>query len=251
MPTATFFKISDLHAHVEDEEDQLILNGINLSVQRGELHAIMGPNGSGKSTLAATLLGSPDYEVSQGSVTLDGEDITEDSPDERAKQGLFLAFQYPQEIPGVTVNNFLQQALTARMGEEQSVLQTRRNIMKWMQTLEMDATFAERFLNSNFSGGEKKRAEILQMAILEPCVAILDETDSGLDVDALRIVASGISAVRAAQKDMATVVITHYSRLLDLIQPDFVHVLIDGRIVASGGMELAQRLEADGYDSFI
>lgn len=245
-----FFSISNLCVHVEDEEQQEILKGIDLKVGRGELHAIMGPNGSGKSTLAAALLGSPDYEVSDGQVLLDGEDITEDSPDERAKEGLFLAFQYPQEIPGVTVNNFLQQAVTARRGEEQSVLETRRRIMDWMKKLEMDATFAERFLNSNFSGGEKKRAEILQMAMLEPEVAILDETDSGLDVDALRIVAKGIRAVREERPEMATIVITHYSRLLDLIDPDYVHVLIDGKIVASGGMELAQRLEADGYDVF-
>lgn len=251
MANTTFFEVNDLHVHVEDEETQTILKGVNLAVNRGELHAIMGPNGSGKSTLGATLLGSPNYEVSQGSVTFNGEDITEDSPDERAKQGIFLAFQYPQEIPGVTVNNFLQQAVTARRGEEQSVLATRRRIMEWMQKLEMDATFAERFLNSNFSGGEKKRAEILQMAILEPELAILDETDSGLDVDALRIVARGINAVAEERPEMATVVITHYSRLLDLINPDYVHILIGGRIVASGGMELAQRLEADGYDTFL
>ena len=176
--------------------------------------------------------------------------MTDWEPDVRAKQGMFLAFQYPQEIPGVTVNNFLQQAVSARRGEDQSVLDTRRRIMGWMQRLDMDAKFAERFLNEGFSGGEKKRAEVLQMAMLEPDIAILDETDSGLDVDALKIVGSGVRAVKQDRPEMGVLVITHYRRLLDLVEPDHVHVLVDGKIVASGGMELAQQLDDDGYEAF-
>lgn len=247
MSDTALFEVRDLHVAADDAQ---ILGGINLSVAAGEVHAIMGPNGSGKSTLANALLGSPEYEVTQGNVLLKGDDVTDWDPDVRAKQGMFLAFQYPQEVPGVTVNNFLQQAVSARRGEEQSVLETRRRIMGWMQRLEMDARFAERFLNEGFSGGEKKRAEILQMAMLEPEIAVLDETDSGLDVDALKIVAEGVKAVKEDRPDMGVLAITHYRRLLDLLEPDHVHVLVNGKIVASGGMELAQQLEDDGYEAF-
>lgn len=242
----TAFEVKDLHVCVEGEP---ILQGLNLSIKPGETHAIMGPNGSGKSTFGKVVAGDPTYEITQGSITLNGDDITGWDPDIRAQQGVFLAFQYPQAIPGVTLNNFLQQAVSARRGEEQSVLGTRRRIMEWMQKLEMDAHFAERFLNEGFSGGEKKRAEVLQMAMLEPNLAVLDETDSGLDVDALRVVAKGVGLVREQRPEMASIVITHYQRLLDLIKPDFVHIFLDGKIVASGGMELAERLEQDGYES--
>lgn len=247
MSDAPLFQVNDLHVSADETQ---ILAGIDLTVGAGEVHAIMGPNGSGKSTLANALLGSPEYEVTSGSVVLHGDDVTDWEPDVRAKQGMFLAFQYPQEIPGVTVNNFLQQAVSARRGEDQSVLETRRRIMGWMQRLEMDAKFAERFLNEGFSGGEKKRAEVLQMAMLEPDIAVLDETDSGLDVDALKIVASGVQAVKEDRPEMGVLAITHYRRLLDLLEPDHVHVLVDGKIVASGGMELAQQLEDDGYEAF-
>lgn len=247
MSDAPLFQVRDLHVSADETQ---ILSGIDLTVGAGEVHAIMGPNGSGKSTLANALLGSPEYEVTSGAVWLKGDDVTDWEPDVRAKQGMFLAFQYPQEIPGVTVNNFLQQAVSARRGEDQSVLETRRRIMGWMQRLDMDAKFAERFLNEGFSGGEKKRAEVLQMAMLEPDIAILDETDSGLDVDALKIVASGVRSVKEDRPDMGVLVITHYRRLLDLVEPDHVHVLVDGKIVASGGMELAQQLEEEGYEAF-
>ena len=247
VPDTPLFEVRDLHVSAEETQ---ILSGIDLSVSAGEVHAIMGPNGSGKSTLASALLGNPEYEITKGQVLLQGDDVTDWDADVRAKQGMFLAFQYPQEIPGVTVNNFLQQAVSARRGEDQSVLETRRRIMGWMQRLEMDVKFAERFLNEGFSGGEKKRAEILQMAMLEPTIAVLDETDSGLDVDALKIVAEGVSAVREDRPDMAVLAITHYRRLLDLLAPDHVHVLVDGKIVASGGMELAEQLENDGYEAF-
>ena len=247
MAETPLFEVHNLHVAADDTP---IIAGIDLTIGVGEIHAIMGPNGSGKSTLANALLGNPEYEVTQGRVLLHGDDVTDWDADVRAKHGMFLAFQYPQEIPGVTVNNFLQQAVSARRGEDQSVLETRRRIMGWMQRLEMDAKFAERFLNEGFSGGEKKRAEILQMAMLEPDIAVLDETDSGLDVDALKIVASGVRAVREDRPDMGVLAITHYRRLLDLLEPDHVHVLVDGRIVASGGMEVAKQLEADGYEAF-
>ncbi|MEM7092844.1 MAG: Fe-S cluster assembly ATPase SufC [Actinomycetota bacterium] len=247
MAESALFEVRDLHVAAEETQ---ILAGIDLSIQAGEIHAIMGPNGSGKSTLANALLGNPEYEITNGEILLAGDDVTDWDPDVRAKQGMFLAFQYPQEIPGVTVNNFLQQAVRARRGEDVSVLDTRRRIMGWMERLEMDVRFAERFLNEGFSGGEKKRAEILQMAMLEPDIAVLDETDSGLDVDALRIVASGVRAVKEDRPGMGVLAITHYRRLLDLLEPDHVHVLMEGRIVASGGMELAERLESDGYEAF-
>ena len=227
-----------------------ILNGVDLAVAAGEIHAIMGPNGSGKSTLASTLLGSPEYRVTAGRIVFDGDDVTEWPTDERAKAGMFLAFQYPQEIPGVSVVQFLRQAMSARKGFDLSVLELRVAAMEWMQRLGMDSSFVDRYLNEGFSGGEKKRNEIMQMAVLEPQLAILDETDSGLDIDALRIVARGIHAVRADRPDMGVVLITHYQRLLDELRPDHIHVLVDGRMVASGGMEIVERLERDGYEYF-
>jgi Fe-S cluster assembly ATP-binding protein len=227
-----------------------ILKGLDLAVGAGEVHAIMGPNGSGKSTLAASLMGSPEYEVTAGRVLFRGDDITGWPTDERAKAGMFLAFQYPQEIPGVSSIQFLRQALSARKGIDLSVLELRVSAMEWMQRLGMDSSFVDRYLNEGFSGGEKKRNEIMQMAILEPALAILDETDSGLDIDALRVVARGIHEVRADRPDMGVVLITHYQRLLDELAPDHVHVLMDGRIVATGGMEIAEALERDGYEAF-
>ncbi len=240
-------------APVEDTGEpatEPILRGLDLAVQSGEVHAIMGPNGSGKSTLASALLGSPEYAVTEGRIFLDGDDVTEWPTDERAKAGMFLAFQYPQEIPGVSVIQFLRQALSARKGFDLSVLELRVAAMEWMQRLGMDSSFVDRYLNEGFSGGEKKRNEIMQMAILGPRLAVLDETDSGLDIDALRIVAKGIHEVRADQPEMGVVLITHYQRLLDEVRPDHIHVLMDGRIVASGGMEIVELLERDGYESF-
>jgi Fe-S cluster assembly ATP-binding protein len=231
-------------------ESEPILKGLDLVVGAGELHAIMGPNGSGKSTLAATLMGSPEYQATAGTVTFRGDDITDWPTDERAKAGMFLAFQYPQEIPGVSSIQFLRQALSARKGIDLSVLELRVSAMEWMQRLGMDSSFVDRYLNEGFSGGEKKRNEIMQMAILEPALAILDETDSGLDIDALRVVAKGIHEVRRDRPDMGVVLITHYQRLLDELAPDHVHVLMDGRIVATGGMEIAEALERDGYEGF-
>ncbi len=227
-----------------------ILRGLDLAIGAGEVHAIMGPNGSGKSTLASTLMGSPEYEVSAGTITFNGDDVTAWPADERAKAGMFLAFQYPQEIPGVSVIQFLRQALSARKGIDLSVLELRVAAMEWMQRLGMDSSFVDRYLNEGFSGGEKKRNEIMQLAILEPQLAILDETDSGLDIDALRIVAKGIHEVRADRPEMGVVLITHYQRLLDELAPDHVHVLMGGRIVTSGGMEIAETLERDGYEAY-
>ncbi len=227
-----------------------ILRGVSLTVNAGEAHAIMGPNGSGKSTLASTLLASPEYLVTSGRIFFQGDDITDWPPDVRAKAGMFLAFQYPQEIPGVSVINFLRQALSARKGIDLSVLELRLATMDWMKRLGMDSSFVDRYLNEGFSGGEKKRNEIMQMAILEPELAILDETDSGLDIDALRTVAKGIREIRSDRPQMGVVLITHYQRLLDEVQPDHVHILVGGRIVASGGMELAAQLERDGYEAF-
>jgi Fe-S cluster assembly ATP-binding protein len=245
------FRIENLHARpAEPADGPEILRGVDLVVQPGEVHAIMGPNGSGKSTLANTLLASPEYEVTRGRIWFKGDDITDWPTDVRGKAGMFLAFQYPQEIPGVSVIQFLRQALSARKGIDLSVLELRLSIMDWMRRLGMDASFADRYLNEGFSGGEKKRNEVLQMAILEPELAVLDETDSGLDIDALRIVAKGIDEVRKDRPSLGIVLITHYQRLLDEIRPDHVHILIDGRIVASGGPELAVRLEADGYDAW-
>ena len=247
------FAIEDLHVSTvatDLEPGVEILKGVTLTVNTGEVHALMGPNGSGKSTLATVLLGSPEYEITSGRVMFQGDDITQWDTDVRAKAGLFLAFQYPQEIAGVSILNFLRQALSARKGIEMSVLELRLSLMEWMEKLEIDASFMERYVNEGFSGGEKKRNEILQMAILEPEMAVLDETDSGLDIDALRTVATGVQAVRAERPQLGTLAITHYQRLLDHLQPDHVHVLIEGRVVASGGPELAKQLETEGYESF-
>ena len=247
------FRIEGLHARpVEGQPEGAaeILRGVDLTVRVGEIHALMGPNGSGKSTLANVLLGNPEYEVTSGRIWFLGDDVTDWPTEVRAKAGMFLAFQYPQEIPGVSVIQFLRQALSARKGIDLSVLELRLSIMDWMKRLGMDSSFADRYLNEGFSGGEKKRNEILQMAILEPELAVLDETDSGLDIDALRTVASGIREVRRDRPDLGIVLITHYQRLLDELTPDHVHILVDGQIVASGGLELVERLERDGYESF-
>jgi len=243
------FRIENLHVRTA-ESGTPILKGVDLTVGTGEIHALMGPNGSGKSTLAQVLLGSPEYEITEGRILLRGDDITTWDVEVRAKAGVFLAFQYPQEIPGVSVHNFLRQAMSARKGIDLSVLEVRLALMEWMGRLEMDPAFAERYLNEGFSGGEKKRNEILQMALLQPEVAILDETDSGLDVDALRVVARGVREVRKERPELGTLVITHYQRLLDELTPDHVHILVDGRIVASGGAELALQLEAEGYEAW-
>lgn len=242
------FEVQNLHASTLEGEP--ILRGVDLVIYPGELHALMGPNGSGKSTLAAVLLGSPEYEITEGTIKFRGDDIHEWSSDERGRSGLFLAFQYPQEVAGVSVINFLRQALSARKGIDLSVLELRLAIMEWMDRLGMDSSFADRYLNEGFSGGEKKRNEILQMAILEPEMAILDETDSGLDIDALQIVADGVTAVRKERKELGILTITHYQRLLEYLQPDVVHVLMDGKIVKSGDSDLAVMLENEGFDAF-
>ncbi len=257
MTDAPLFQIEDLHVSTPETETDTgmepgteILRGVSLTIQAGEVHALMGPNGSGKSTLANALLGSPEYEITSGKIIFKGDDITDWDTDVRGKAGLFLAFQYPQEISGVSVLNFLRQALSARKGIEMSVLELRLSLMEWMERLSMDASFMERYVNEGFSGGEKKRNEILQMAVLEPEMAVLDETDSGLDIDALKTVAEGVHLIREERQGLGTLAITHYQRLLDHLQPDHVHILVDGRIVASGGMELAAQLEQDGYESF-
>lgn len=238
-------RIENLHVKVEGKE---ILKGIDLTVEPGKVHAIMGPNGSGKSTLAYTLMGHPGYEITEGRVFLDGKDITEMSPDERAKEGLFLAFQYPHSIPGVTMANFLRTAVNAVSETPMSPRDFRQQLREQMRLLKMNEDFAGRYVNEGFSGGEKKRAEILQMAMLQPEYAVLDETDSGLDIDALRIVADGVNALLGP--DLGVLVITHYQRLLNYIKPDFVHVLVNGKIVREGGPELALELEQTGYENF-
>jgi len=249
MTTTPLFEIDGLRACTVEGEVE-ILKGIDLQVGVGEVHALMGPNGSGKSTLASVILGSPEYRVTSGSIRFRGEDITEWPTDVRGKAGLFLAFQYPQEIPGVSVLNFLRQSLSARKGIDMSVLELRLAIMEWMDRLNMDSSFAERYVNEGFSGGEKKRNEILQMAVLEPEMAILDETDSGLDIDALRVVATGVQEIRSERPELGVLAITHYQRLLSELKPDHVHVIVDGRIAQSGGPELVQELEAEGYEGF-
>src|SRR5437763_8681384 len=246
MPTP-LFQIDDLHVSVEGAE---ILKGVDLTILPGEIHALMGPNGSGKSTRANTLLGNPDYQVTGGRILFKGEDITAWPTDVRGKAGMFLAFQYPEEIAGVPVVQFLRQALSARKGIDLSVLELRVTIMEWMKRLDMDPSFGDRYLNEGFSGGEKKRNEILQMAILEPEMAVLDETDSGLDIDALRVVAQGVQEVRSTRPELGVLLITHYQRILDELTPDRVHILVDGRIVDSGGPDLARRLEQEGYDAW-
>lgn len=247
----TTLEIRDLHVSVETKEGpKPILRGVDLTVNSGETHAIMGPNGSGKSTLAYSLAGHPKYQITSGTVLLDGEDVLEMSVDERARAGMFLAMQYPVEVPGVSVSNFLRTAKTAIDGEAPALRTWVKDVKTAMEDLRMDSTFAERSVNEGFSGGEKKRHEILQMELLKPRIAILDETDSGLDVDALRIVSEGVNRVRS-NTDVGVLLITHYTRILRYIQPDFVHVFVDGRIAEEGGPELAERLENEGYDRFL
>lgn len=244
-------EIRNLRAGVEGEEDD-ILSGVNLTVKQGEIHALMGPNGSGKSTLANVLMGSPIYEVRDGQVLLDGEDVLEMDPDERSRSGLFLAFQYPVAIPGVTLGNFLRHAINARLKAEDPdskgipIPKFARLMRQKMSQLQIDHAFAGRYLNEGFSGGEKKRVEVLQMAVLEPRIAVLDETDSGLDIDALRIVAEGVKSLTGP--NMGALVITHYQRILNHVNPDFVHVMFEGQIVESGGPALALELEEKGYE---
>lgn len=249
-------KVTNLHAGAEGAE---ILRGIDLELRAGAIHAVMGPNGSGKSTLANVLMGHPGYEITQGSILYKGRElvaaegwtdaeIAEVTPNERAKDGMFLAFQYPEEIPGVTIVNFLRSALSNRTGVDYTVLELRLKVTDVMRELGIDARMADRYLNEGFSGGERKRNEILQMAVLEPELAIMDETDSGLDIDALKVVAEGVNRLRSP--DRAFLVITHYQRLLEYITPDVVHVLIGGRIVETGGPDLAERIEKEGYDSY-
>ncbi|HEO8420983.1 Fe-S cluster assembly ATPase SufC [Niallia sp. FSL W8-0635] len=240
--------INDLHVSIEEKE---IIKGLNLEVKGGEIHAIMGPNGTGKSTLSSAIMGHPKYEVTSGEVILDDEAVLEMEVDERARAGLFLAMQYPSEISGVTNADFLRSALNSRLGEgnEISLMKFIRKMDENMEYLEMDPDMAQRYLNEGFSGGEKKRNEILQLMMLNPKIAILDEIDSGLDIDALKVVSKGINKMREERKeDFGCLIITHYQRLLDYITPDYVHVMMQGRIVKSGGPELAQRLEAEGYD---
>jgi Fe-S cluster assembly ATP-binding protein len=246
--SAPLLEIDDLHVSVDGAE---ILRGVTLTVAEGEVHALMGPNGSGKSTLAKALLGDPAYEITSGAIRVRGEDLTHVATDQRAARGLFLGFQHPEEIPGVSVLNFLRQAMAARKSiDDLSVLEVRMALIEWTKKLGMDDRFVERYLNEGFSGGEKKRNEILQMALLEPDVAVLDETDSGLDIDALRVVADGIDKVRDARPELGILLITHYRRILGYLTPHRVHVLLDGRIVASGGPDVAERVEHEGFDAF-
>ncbi len=243
MSNAPLLEVRSLRANIGDKE---ILKGLSLVINAGEIHAIMGPNGSGKSTLANVLMGSPAYTVTGGDVLVRGESVLALKPDERARLGLFLAFQYPVAIPGVTMVNFLRQAVNATRGADVPIREFRELLFAKMGLLKVDQEFARRYVNDGFSGGEKKRAEMLQMAMLKPAMAVLDETDSGLDIDALRTVAEGVNAIM--NPEMGLLLITHYQRLLNYIKPQFVHVLIDGRIVKSGGPELAEELEATGYD---
>jgi Fe-S cluster assembly ATP-binding protein len=246
-------EIRNLHVALEDGTE--IVKGVDLAVSQGEVHAIMGPNGSGKSTLAYALMGHPAYEITEGEILLDGQNVVELAADERAQRGLFLAFQYPHAVPGVTVTSFLRSALNAirkaRAGGEDDpvkIPEFRKELLSQMERLKVPRELAQRYLNEGFSGGEKKRVEILQMAMLKPRIAVLDETDSGLDIDALRIVASGVNEL--VGPDMGAVVITHYQRILNFVKPDFVHVFVGGRIVEEGGPELAEKLEAEGYEAF-
>ncbi len=244
MPNPLLF-IENLHVSAGETA---IIRGLNLTIERGEIHALMGPNGSGKSTLANVLLGHPAYTVTSGRVVYDGEDIAKWTADQRGKAGMFLGFQYPEEIPGVSVVNFLRTALSNRTGTDYTVLELRLKVMDTMRELGMDASFADRYLNEGFSGGERKRNEILQMAVLEPDLAILDETDSGLDIDALRTVAEGVKQVAAPERGF--LIITHYQRMLAYITPNIVHVFVDGNVVATGGADLAAEIEESGYDAY-
>lgn len=244
-------EIKNLHVSVQTENGaKEILRGVDLVIRSGETHAIMGPNGSGKSTLAYSIAGHPKYEVTEGEILLDGEDVLEMSPDERARAGLFLAMQYPVEIPGISVGNFLRTAKTAVSGEAPALRTWIKEVKESMENLRMDSAFTERNVNEGFSGGEKKRHEILQMELLKPQFAILDETDSGLDVDALKIVSEGVNRAQQAS-DMGVLLITHYTRILKYIKPDFVHVFVAGKVAEEGGPELADRLEAEGYDRYL
>ena len=249
MPT---LEIRDLHVsiRIDDETTKEILKGVNLTINSGEIHAVMGPNGSGKSTLAATIAGHPRYEVTSGTITLDGEDVLEMEVDERARAGLFLGMQYPVEVPGVTMTNFLRTAKTAIDGQAPNIRNWTKDLKAAMDNLKIDPSFVQRNVNEGFSGGEKKRHEILQLELLKPKFAVLDETDSGLDIDALRVVSDGVNRAMA-ENEMGTLLITHYTRILNYIKPDFVHVFIDGKMVEEGGPELAERLEAEGYDRFL
>ena len=238
-------KIENLHASVDSTP---ILNGVNLVLNSGEVHAIMGPNGSGKSTLANVLMGNPVYEVTDGKIIFDNEDITEEPVDNRAKKGMFLAFQYPESIPGVTIVNMLKTALTNIEETEYTTVELRLKVAEAMKDLGLSPDFADRYLNEGFSGGERKRNEILQLAVLDPMLAILDETDSGLDVDGLRIVGEGITNLK--NEDRGYLVVTHYQRLLEYVKPDYVHVFVDGNIVETGGRELSDKLEKEGYESY-
>jgi Fe-S cluster assembly ATP-binding protein len=243
--------IRDLHVSVQtDQGTKQILRGVDLSISEGEIHAVMGPNGSGKSTLAYTIAGHPKYHVESGSITLDGEDVLAMTVDARARAGLFLAMQYPVEIPGVTVSNFLRTAKTAIAGEAPPIRSWVKDVRKSMTDLRIDPVFAERNVNEGFSGGEKKRHEILQLELLKPCFAVLDETDSGLDVDALKIVSEGVNRAKAST-GLGVLLITHYTRILRYIHPDFVHVFVAGRVAEEGGPELADRLEDEGYDRYV
>ena len=244
-------EIKNLHVSVTTESGPIeILRGVDLTIKSGETHAIMGPNGSGKSTLAYSIAGHPKYEITQGEILLDGENVLEMSPDERARAGLFLAMQYPVEIPGISVGNFLRTAKTAISGEAPALRPWIKEVREAMTSLRMDSSFTERNVNEGFSGGEEKRHEILQMELLKPKFAILDETDSGLDVDALKVVSEGVNRVKAAG-DMGVLLITHYTRILKYIKPDFVHVFVAGKVAEQGGPELADRLEAEGYDRYL
>jgi Fe-S cluster assembly ATP-binding protein len=245
MPSAPLLVIEGLRASAEGNE---ILKGVSLTVERGEIHALMGPNGSGKSTLGNVLMGHPGYRVTGGRILFKGEDIAAWTPDQRGRAGMFLAFQYPEEIPGVSVVNFLRSALSNRTGTEYTVLELRLKVADTMKALGMEAEFADRYLNEGFSGGERKRNEILQMSVLEPELAVMDETDSGLDIDALKIVAEGVTQLASPERGF--LIITHYQRMLDYITPDVVHVFVDGQVVETGGPDLARKIEDEGYDAF-
>ena len=239
-------KIENLHAEIDGTE---ILKGVDLEINPGEVHAIMGPNGSGKSTLANVIMGNPVYEVTEGKIIFENEEITEEPVDNRAKLGMFLAFQYPESIPGVTIVNMLKTALTNIEETEYTTLELRLKVAEAMEQLGLSANFADRYLNEGFSGGERKRNEILQLAVLNPKLAVLDETDSGLDVDGLKVVGEGVSKLKTPDKGY--LVVTHYQRLLEYIKPDFVHVFVDGKIIETGGIELSDKLEQEGYESYL